>query len=139
MNHTLTAPLPPHPPHVLDFILSSISLQASKHDGFHSDLSKKGNEISALLAKAKASTPANAALIEKISAAAEEFDGVKKDSGKRQDQLKKCLGDAQVSLSLSTFIFIFASIIVRLSILSCLPVSQSFCCSVLLSLSPYVS
>ena len=137
MNHTLTAPLPPHPPHILDFILSSISLQASKHDGFHSDLSKKGNEISALLAKAKASTPANAALIEKISAAAEEFDGVKKDSGKRQDQLKKCLGDAQVSLSLSTFIF--ASIIVRLSILSCLPVSQSFCCSVLLSLSPYVS
>ena len=74
-----------------------ICLQASKHDGFHSELSKKGNEISALLAKAKSSTPTNAALLEKITAAADEFDAVKKDSAKRQDQLKKCLGDAQVS------------------------------------------
>ena len=59
-------------------------------------MTKKGNEISALLAKAKSSTPANPALIAKIAATQEDFDQVKNDSAKRQDQLKKCLGDAQV-------------------------------------------
>ena len=59
-------------------------------------MTKKGNEIGALLAKAKASTPANAALVDKIAKTQEDFEKVKKESAKRQDQLKKCLGDAQV-------------------------------------------
>ena len=88
--------------HDLLLLRAVIQLQASKHDGFHSELSKKGNEITALLAKAKSSTPANAALLAKITAAADQFDAVKKDSAKRQDQLKKCLGDAQVSELLFT-------------------------------------